>query len=98
MKEDSTEIKNYKSTDDVEEDVPGPDYVPEKEAREDQGPRNFVYTRKISLNNYDPKRKFETEDFSVTHDSFEEARALVEEAVKARIVELRGIKSFKTKE
>jgi len=78
-------------------DVPDPEYVVEQEAREDIGPRGFVYTRKITLSNYDPKRKFETEDFSVTHDSFVKAREVVEIAVKARIAELRGVKSFATK-
>lgn len=62
------------------------------------GPRGFLYTRKISLNNYDPRRKFETEDFGVTHDSFEEARATVQEAVEKRIGELRGVKEIETKE
>ena len=61
------------------------------------GPRNFVYTRKISLNNYDSRRKFETEDFGVTHDSFEEARATVQAAVEKRIGELRGVKEIDTK-
>lgn len=67
-------------------------------AEEELGPRNFMYARKISLGNYDLRRKFETEDFSCIHDSFEEARAIVQEAVEARIAELRGTKSFKTKE
>jgi len=70
----------------------------ETTARERLGPRDFTYTRKLTLSNYDPRRKFETEDFSVTHDSFEEARALVQAAVEQRIDELRGVKAFKTKE
>lgn len=63
-----------------------------------KGPRDFKYTRKISLSNYDPRRKFETEDFGVTHDSFEEAREIVQGAVEQRIDELRGVKEMKTKE
>ncbi len=68
------------------------------EAKDKLGPRGFVYTRKLTLSNYDPRRKFETEDFGVTHDSFEEARTLVQAAVEQRIDELRGVKAFKTKE
>ena len=71
-------------------------YIPEAEVK--LGPRNFTYTRKISLGNYNPKKQYETEDFSVTHDSFEEAREIVEAVVIARIAELRGVKSFETKE
>ena len=71
-------------------------YVPAAEVK--LGPRDFLYARKISLSNYNPKKKYETEDFSVTHDSFEEARAIVEPVVLARIAELRSIKSFETKE
>ena len=71
-------------------------YVPEAEVK--LGPRNFTYTRKISLGNYNPKKQYETEDFSVVHDSFEEARKIVEAVVVARIAELRGVKSFETKE
>ena len=63
-----------------------------------KGPRDFVYARKIALSNYDPRRKFETEDFGVTHDSFSKARAVVEDAVVKRIQELRGIKEVQTKE
>jgi len=70
----------------------------EKEARTKEGPRGFYYNRKLTLSNYDPRRKFETEDFGVTHDSFEEARAVVQAAVEQRIDELRGVKAFKTKE
>jgi len=67
-------------------------------ARDPKGPRDFKYTRKLTLSNYDPRRKFETEDFGVTHDSFEQARALVQDAVEQRIDELRGVRAFKTKE
>jgi len=66
--------------------------VAEKTARESQGPRGFWYSRKISLNNYDPRRKFETEEFGVVHDSFDEARKVVQTAVQDRIDELRGVK------
>ena len=83
--------------------VPGPDEV---EAQVKLGPREFRYVRKISLSNYAPKRRYETEDFGVTHDSFAEARAVVETAVKARIKEISEVKnpestsskSFSTKE
>ena len=68
-----------------------------KEAEEKKGPRDFKYVRKISLGNYGSKR-FETEDYGCTHDSFKEARAVVQEAVEKRITELRGVKAFKTKE
>lgn len=70
----------------------------ETKARTPEGPRDFTYNRKLTLSNYDPRRKFETEDFGVTHDSFEEARVLVQAAVENRIDELRGVKAFKTKE
>lgn len=70
----------------------------EKEAREKLGPRKFWYNRKLTLSNYDPRRKFETEDFGVEHDSFDEARAIVQGAVEQRIDELRGIKEHKLKE
>jgi len=70
----------------------------ETKARESLGPRKFYYARKISLKNYDPRRQFETEDFACEHDSFEEARAVVQAAVEQRIDELRGVKSFKVKE
>ena len=70
----------------------------EDKARKPEGPREFFYSRKISLKNYDPRRQFETEDFAVTHDSFDEARSLVQAAVEARIDELRGVKAFKVKE
>ena len=70
----------------------------ETKAREELGPRGFTYTRKLTLSNYDPRRKFETEDFGVTHDSFDQARSLVQAAVEQRIDELRGVKVFKTKE
>lgn len=70
----------------------------ETKARTAEGPRGFKYTRKLTLSNYDPRRKFETEDFGVTHDSFEQAREVVQEAVEQRIDELRGVKAFKTKE
>ena len=73
------------------------EYVPEVEAREDNGPRNFVYSRKLTLSNYDPRRKFETEDFEVTHDSFGQAREVVEDAVKSRIAELRGVEPLPIK-
>lgn len=61
-------------------------------------PRNYTYSRKITLSNYDPAKKYETEDFGVEADSFEEARTVVQEAVQARIQELRGIKEVKLKE
>lgn len=70
----------------------------ETTARDKKGPRDFFYGRKLTLSNYDPRRKFETEDFGVTHDSFDEARALVEDAVKSRIAELRGVEPLPTKE
>ena len=70
----------------------------ETKAREKLGPRSFTYTRKITLSNYDARRRFETEDFSCTHDSFEEARAVVQEAVEKRIAELSGIKELATEE
>lgn len=70
----------------------------EIKAREAKGPRNFYYARKLSLKNYDPRRQFETEDFGVEHDSFEEARSVVQAAVEQRIDELRGIKEHKVKE
>jgi len=70
----------------------------EKTARDPQGPRGFKYTRKITLSNYDPRRKFETEDFGITHDSFTEAREVVEDAVKSRIAELRGVEKLPTKD
>ena len=70
----------------------------ETTARDPQGPRDFRYTRKITLSNYDPRRKFETEDFGVEHDSFDQARELVEDAVKSRIAELRGVEKLPTKE
>jgi hypothetical protein len=70
----------------------------ETEAREKKGPRDFFYARKISLKNYDPRRQYETEDFGLVHDSFEEARELVELSVKKRIAELRGIEPLPTKE
>jgi len=63
-----------------------------------QGPRDFKYSRKLTLSNYDPRRKFETEDFGVTHDSFEQARELVETAVKNRIGELRGVEALPIKQ
>jgi hypothetical protein len=66
-------------------------------AREPKGPRDFFYSRKISLKNYDPRRQYETEDFGVTHDSFGEARACVQAAVENRIAELRGVKEHETK-
>ena len=69
----------------------------EAKAKDKKGPRDFVYVRKISLSNYDPRRKFETEDFACTHDSFEEARAVVQVAVEHRIDELRGVKEIETK-
>jgi len=72
--------------------------VIETKARESKGPRDFSYSRKLTLSNYDPRRKFETEDFSCTHDSFQEARALVEAAVTERMNELRGIKEHPIKE
>jgi len=62
------------------------------------GARDFVFSRKITLSNYDPQKKYETEDYGVTHDSFQEARATVEPAVKARIEELRGVKEVQIKE
>lgn len=62
-----------------------------------EGARSFTYTRKISLSNYDSRRKFETEDFGCMHDSFEEARATVQAAVEQRIDELRGVKEMSTK-
>jgi len=62
------------------------------------GARDFVFNRKITLSNYDPQKKYETEDYGVTHDSFEEARATVEPAVKSRIEELRGVKEVQIKE
>ena len=68
-----------------------------KNAGDPKGPRNFKYTRKITLSNYDPKRRFETEDFGVEHDSFNEARKVVEDAVKNRIAELRGVERLPTK-
>lgn len=67
-------------------------------AAEKVGPRNFRYVRKISLSNYDPRRKFETEDYEVVHDSFEEARQLVEKTVNERIAELSGAKQYVTKQ
>lgn len=70
----------------------------EATAEERRGPRNFRYTRKITLSNYDPRRKFETEDFSAEHDSFSEARKIVEDAVNRRISELSGAKKFITKQ
>ena len=70
----------------------------EKEAKDKLGPRDFKYSRKLTLSNYDPRRKFETEDFGVTHDSFDEARELVEDAVKSRIAELRGVEQLPIKE
>ncbi len=76
----------------------GPTEPIETEAREKRGPRNFYYGRKITLSNYDPSKKYETEDFAVEHDSFSEARVVVQEAVQARIQELRGIKEVKIKE
>jgi len=69
-----------------------------EEAEDKLGPRNFIYSRKITLSNYDPRKKYETEDFSVTHDSFKEARIIVEAAVMNRIAELRQIKEHPTKE
>jgi hypothetical protein len=62
------------------------------------GARDFKFTRKITLSNYDPNKKYETEDYGVTHDSFKEARAEVEPAVRERIEELHGFKEVKTKE
>jgi len=70
----------------------------EKKARESKGPRDFTYSRKITLSNYNPKKKFETEDYGVTHDSFEEARELVEGVCKDRILELRGVEELPTKD
>lgn len=70
----------------------------ETTVRGKRGPRDFYYSRKITLSNYDPSKKYETEDFGVEHDSFEEARVVVQEAVQARIQELRGIKEVKIKE
>jgi len=70
----------------------------ETKARDPKGPRDFTYSRKLTLSNYDPRRKFETEDFGVTHDSHGEAREVVEDAVKARIAELRGVEPLPTKE
>lgn len=67
-------------------------------AFEKRGPRDFWYGRKISLGNYDPRRKFETEDFGCIHDSFEEARDTVQKAVEDRITELRGVKTHPVKE
>jgi hypothetical protein len=64
----------------------------------DEGARNFRYSRKIYLANYQPKKKYESEEFACEHDSFEEARAVVEEAVKNRIAELTGMKEVPTKE
>ena len=61
-----------------------------------KGARNFWYSRKITLSNYDPRRKFETEEFGVIHDSFKEAREMVQEAVQKRIDELRGVTEIKT--
>ena len=75
-----------------------PTYVPEVEAREDLGPRGFTYSRKITLSNYDPRKKYETEDYGVTHDSFKQAREVVQLAVEERIGELRQIKEIKTQE
>jgi len=75
-----------------------PDSIPEKESRIKLGPRSFYSARKISLNNYDPNKKFETEDYGVVHDSFEEGDVLVRAKVDSRIQELRGIKEVKTKE
>lgn len=65
---------------------------------DNKGPRDFVYMRKLTLSNYDPKRRFETEDFGVTADSFKEAREIVQAAVEERIGELRKVKDIKTKE
>lgn len=62
------------------------------------GARDFVFSRKIALSNYDPQKKYETEDYGVTHDSFQEARATVEPAVRSRIDELRGVKEVVIKE
>ena len=62
------------------------------------GARDFVFSRKITLSNYDPQKKYETEDYGVTHDSFQEARAEVEPAVRGRIEELRGVKEVQIKE
>ena len=70
----------------------------ESKAKDPKGPRRFTYVRKISLSNYHSKRRFETEDYGVTHDSFKEAREVVEEVVKSRISELRGVKVHETKE
>lgn len=70
----------------------------ETEARDKKGPRDFSFNRKITLSNYDPNKKYETEDYGVVHDSFAEARAVVEPAVQARIQELRGVKEVKIKE
>jgi len=73
-------------------------YIPlEIEQRISEGPRGFFYGRKLTLSNYDPRRKFETEDFGVTHDSFAQARVIVEDAVKSRIAELRGVEALPIK-
>lgn len=75
------------------------EYVPEEvEAQVKLGPRDFRYVRKISLSNYNPTKKFETEDYGVTHDSFKQARELVEEVITDRITELRGVRHHTTKE
>ena len=69
-----------------------------KEATVKEGPRRFTYVRKISLGNYNKTKQYETEDYGVTHDSFAKAREIVEEVVKDRITELRGVKVYATKD
>jgi hypothetical protein len=92
-------MSNQVSLDQSIEDAKAKAQTPiETEARVKLGPRDFHYQRKITLSNYNPQKKFETEDFGVTHDSFEEARAVVEPAVNKRIKELHGIEEVQTKE
>ena len=69
---------------------------PEIVARESVGPRGFWCSRKITLSNYNPQRKFETEEYGVVHDSFHQARELVQNVVEERIQELRGVKEVET--
>jgi len=60
--------------------------------------RDFYVGRKIFLSNYNPARKYESEEYGVSADSFEEANEAIRERVKERIQELRGIKEVQTKE
>lgn len=54
--------------------------------------------RKISLSNYDPRKKFETEDYGYIGASFAECRSEIERVVGDRIKELKGFREIPTKE